>query len=378
MRCEPGSTPKIVISRVFNRNASAFVEFPLSNKSEFRCHRQWRLEARLEGQPVRCNNDTKMAVQLDTQSAPPNPEFVERCQIEFEENPTSRIFAPLSEAYRKLGLVDQAIEVATRGTKIHPDLAAGHLSLGRALLQKGASEQALEAFKRTTELSPDNLLAFLLLGETHLQLKQVREALDAFKMVLFLNPRHERAQRLVQKWEFLASEDFDEEQFGWAPSEENATATETAQQFDFGRRDKEVIRVLSLADALAIRNDLEGAFALIGRAVRQLGPVQDLKDRLHFLGKRLGLERSDIEFLIAEARAREANLDALADSTKAAPPIETLQSSRAKEAPETSTWSRTTPDRHTNGHSRATQSPNQARIEKLNSLLVRLNQRVRG
>lgn len=287
-----------------------------------------------------------MAVQLDAQVAPPNPEFIERCQIEYEANPHSRVFAPLSEAYRKLGLIDQAIEVATKGTRIHPDFAAGHLALGRAYLQKGLSEKALQSLQRTTELSPDNLLAFLLLGETHLQLKQVREALDAFKMVLFLNPRHERAQRLVQKWEFLASEDFDADQFGWAPSEENATTGTANQQFDYSRKDKEVVRVLSLADALAIRNDLEGAFALIGRAARQLGPVQDLKDRLHFLGKRLGLERSDIDFLIAEAKKREATQEEVSSATRPQA-IEQL-------------------------------NPLEKRIERLNRLLARLNARARG
>ena len=37
-----------------------------------------------------------------------NPEFVERYQLELARDPRSRVFAALSEAYRKMGLLDEA------------------------------------------------------------------------------------------------------------------------------------------------------------------------------------------------------------------------------------------------------------------------------
>lgn len=46
-----------------------------------------------------------------------NPEFVERCQILLSQDPKSRIFAPLAEAYRKMSLFDEAEAVAKRRIK---------------------------------------------------------------------------------------------------------------------------------------------------------------------------------------------------------------------------------------------------------------------
>ena len=60
-----------------------------------------------------------------------NPEFVERYQIEFEKNPRSRIFAPLAEAYRQMGLIDEALKVCANGVQNHPDFAGGRVAYAR-------------------------------------------------------------------------------------------------------------------------------------------------------------------------------------------------------------------------------------------------------
>ena len=58
-----------------------------------------------------------------------NPEFIERYQKLYEEDPKSRIFAPLAEAYRKMGLINEALELAQNGVKIHPQFSGGRVAL---------------------------------------------------------------------------------------------------------------------------------------------------------------------------------------------------------------------------------------------------------
>ena len=63
-----------------------------------------------------------------------DPVIVERVSGQsFSAFTRARIFAPLAEAYRKAGLVDEAIEVAREGLRIHPNFVGGRVALGRAL-----------------------------------------------------------------------------------------------------------------------------------------------------------------------------------------------------------------------------------------------------
>lgn len=216
----------------------------------------------------------------------PNAEFIERCQIEYDRNPSSRVFAPLCEAYRRMGLISEALEIASRGVRLHPDFAAGRIAFARILIEKKAHLDAIEQLKKAAELSPDNILAFQLLGDTYLELRRPKDALAAYKMVLFLNPLHDRAQKMVRKWEFLTADEFENADFEWASADNETPMPEKPSS---SRADREAHRALSIADALTVRNDLEAALETLGRALRKLGPRPDLEQRLGLLGKRLGL-----------------------------------------------------------------------------------------
>ncbi len=244
-------------------------------------------------------------------SSVPNAEFIERCQIEYDRNPGSRVFAPLCEAYRRMGLIDEAFELASRGVRLHPDFAAGRIAFARILIEKKAFADAIEQLARAAELSPDNILAFQLLGDTYLELRRPKDALNAFKMVLFLNPLHDRAQRMVRKWEFLTADEFEDEDFEWRATENDPparidTTAIQAIKKDPTRADREAYRAISIADALTVRNDLEGALTTLGRSIRMLGPRPDLEQRLGLLGKRLGLSPEDIQRLAKQSAAEPA------------------------------------------------------------------------
>ncbi|MDX9731992.1 MAG: tetratricopeptide repeat protein, partial [Bdellovibrionales bacterium] len=184
------------------------------------------------------------------------------------------------------------------------------------LLEKKATKDAIEQLQKASELSPDNILAFQLLGETYLETKRPKDALKAFKMVLFLNPLHERARKMVKKWEFLTADEFEESDFEWTPKEDDAvptmdpSATQEMQK-DPNRADREAYRAISIADALTVRNDLEGAYTILTRSLKLLGGRPDLEQRLMLLGKRLGMPPEDmLPQAKAERTAEPANTTA--------------------------------------------------------------------
>ena len=55
----------------------------------------------------------------------------------YRKNPQSKIFAPLSEVYRKNGLVDEAKAICERGLSFHPDYVAGKMAYAAALVDNG-------------------------------------------------------------------------------------------------------------------------------------------------------------------------------------------------------------------------------------------------
>src|SRR3954468_18642982 len=84
----------------------------------------------------------------------------------FQEDPTSRVFAPLAEAYRKAGLVDEAIEIAREGLRIHPTFIGGRVALARCLFDKAAYSEVISELTPVVRDVPDNLVAQRLLAES--------------------------------------------------------------------------------------------------------------------------------------------------------------------------------------------------------------------
>ena len=125
----------------------------------------------------------------------------------YQEDPRSRVFAPLAEAYRKAGLLDEAIEIARDGVRIHPHFVGGRVALGRALFDKGDYENVVKELEPIVLDSPDNLIAQKLLAESYLILGRVADALSSYKVLLFFMPQDQEIIGLVQEIETRAYED---------------------------------------------------------------------------------------------------------------------------------------------------------------------------
>ena len=207
-----------------------------------------------------------------------DPEFVERYQIIFQKDPNSRVFALLTVAYRKMGLLDKARIVGESGLSKHPDFASGHVALGRVYLDLGEPEKASEHFRVATELASENILAHQLLAQSLLKLRQPKEALKAFKMVLLISPTDLTAQRAIKKLESLTADDFSQDLFDGVKPERRKNTGTTSHLAPPTYRTLE--RMLSLADAYAARNDLDKAIGTLEECEDLLGPHPEVSHRL--------------------------------------------------------------------------------------------------
>lgn len=124
----------------------------------------------------------------------------------YQEDPNSRVFAPLAEAYRKAGLVDEAIEIAREGLRIHPAFIGGRVALGRALFDKRLYQEVTDELMPVVKDVPDNLVAQRLIAESCLILGRPAEALAAYKMLLYFSPNDAETAKLVQELEEQAYE----------------------------------------------------------------------------------------------------------------------------------------------------------------------------
>lgn len=127
--------------------------------------------------------------------------FLEKYLKEYQENPHSRIFAPLAESYRKSGLVDEAIEICKEGLQYHPNFISGRVALARAYFQKEMYKESIEELKKVISEAPDNYLAQKLLAEAYKITGNREESLKTYKILLHLNPRDDEVISIIDQME---------------------------------------------------------------------------------------------------------------------------------------------------------------------------------
>lgn len=124
-------------------------------------------------------------------------QYLERWQ----NDPTSRVFAPLAEAYRKAGLIEEAIEIAREGLAVHPGFVGGRVALARALFDHKKYSQVVEELAGIVQDVPDNLIAQRLFAESCILLGRPMEALASYKMLLYFIPHDQEIAKTVQDLE---------------------------------------------------------------------------------------------------------------------------------------------------------------------------------
>lgn len=128
-------------------------------------------------------------------------EDLKRLKEKVDKDPNSKLFFPLAEEYKKVGMLDEAIDVLMKGLNSQPDYMSARVSLGKIYLEKSMVNEARAEFEKVINSKPDNLFAHRKLAEIYRNLGERDKALEEFRMVLTLNPLDEDTVRTITEIE---------------------------------------------------------------------------------------------------------------------------------------------------------------------------------
>ena len=147
---------------------------------------------------------------VETNSISP---LISKYEDQLEKDPRSRVFAPLAEAYRKVGLIENAFKVLKKGIRYNPEYLLGYLSLAQCYLDKGECALSYNTIRPLVPLHRDNIKLQTLFAICAEKTDNSDEALDTYKYLLFLQPKNEKVAFHVTRLERELNEDpvFNEE-----------------------------------------------------------------------------------------------------------------------------------------------------------------------
>jgi len=120
-------------------------------------------------------------------------EDIEKLKEKVAKDPNSRLFVPLADEYRKMGMFDEAISVLLNGLNNQPGYMSARVSLGKVYLEKKMMTEAKEEFEKVITAIPDNLFAHKKVAELYRDAGEKDKAVREYKAVLKLNPLDEDA-----------------------------------------------------------------------------------------------------------------------------------------------------------------------------------------
>ena len=130
---------------------------------------------------------------------------IDRFRRQLQKNPNSRVFAPLADAYRKEGMIDEAIKICEEGLKKHPDYSSAHVVLGRCYYDNGNFAKAKNEFEITIKLDSQNQIALEVLAEIYEQEGNIEKAIQNYEQILNLDPFNDEAQDKLNQLQAILS-----------------------------------------------------------------------------------------------------------------------------------------------------------------------------
>lgn len=107
----------------------------------------------------------------------------------YEKNPRSRVFAPLAETYRKLGMLDEAMQILKDGIRNHPSYTLGYIVLANCYYDIQNFELSYNTIRPFISKNLENITMQKLFANTCINLGHLEEALQTFKQLLLMNPK---------------------------------------------------------------------------------------------------------------------------------------------------------------------------------------------
>ncbi len=119
----------------------------------------------------------------------------------YKKNPRSKVFAPLAESFRKLGMLDDAFKILKEGIRHHPNYTLGYIVLGNCYFDLGKFELTYNTLRPIVTQNADNVSLQKIFAQACMNLGHLEEALDTYKYLLFMNPRDKFFIEQVKKLE---------------------------------------------------------------------------------------------------------------------------------------------------------------------------------
>jgi len=84
---------------------------------------------------------------------------------QWQDDPSSIVFAPIAEFFLKYGMLDDAFKICREGLKRHPGLVSGRTVMAKVHLKRGNWEEAEEELRTALSVAPTNASACALMAD---------------------------------------------------------------------------------------------------------------------------------------------------------------------------------------------------------------------
>lgn len=119
----------------------------------------------------------------------------------YKKNPRSRVFAPLAESFRKLGMLEDAYKILKEGIRNHPNYTLGYIVLANCYYDEEKYELTYNTLRPIINQNADNITLQKIFAQACIHLGHLEEALDTYKYLLFMNPKDKFFAEQVKRLE---------------------------------------------------------------------------------------------------------------------------------------------------------------------------------
>lgn len=117
----------------------------------------------------------------------------------YRRAPHSTIFAPLADACRKAGMIEEALDICRKGLESNPRYASGYVVQGKCLYDADRPAEAEGAFRKVLALDAKNLVALKFIGIILSERGDNGAARACFEHILALDPDDRDIRRRLEE-----------------------------------------------------------------------------------------------------------------------------------------------------------------------------------
>ncbi|MBF0556509.1 MAG: hypothetical protein HQK96_18475, partial [Nitrospirae bacterium] len=128
-----------------------------------------------------------------------SPDILDRLRDKVMSGTNPKLFIPLSDEYKSLGMTAAAIHVLEHCIEKYPNYMSARVALGNLYMEKGCFIHAIEEFKSVADSIPDNILSHRKLAELYGIIGETQNALLSYRTILSIDPSDEDADAGLQK-----------------------------------------------------------------------------------------------------------------------------------------------------------------------------------